>query len=235
MSATTTATGARRNDPRYAAQRLRPGLQPAPRPSCPRAGRLPAVLDGQRPPAGYGPRPGDQQYRGGYAPGRPQGCGLPRGQGCGAIMAITAAVRRPRVPEYRPSYQDQGYPEQGYNAPPVLRSAPLRPARLRPAWITVAPRRLRRAGSGPADYGDYGQSQAPAGCRRLRPGAPRPTTGPRPAPRSPAARRRQRPDLPVAREGANVVGRGQDAQFRLPDTGVPRRHLASVGTARWRS
>ena len=27
------------------------------------------------------------------------------------------------------------------------------------------------------------------------------------------------------REGANVVGRGQEAQFRLPDTGVSRRHL----------
>ncbi|WLP88474.1 FhaA domain-containing protein [Gordonia sp. NB41Y] len=27
------------------------------------------------------------------------------------------------------------------------------------------------------------------------------------------------------REGSNVVGRGQDAQFRLPDTGVSRRHL----------
>lgn len=27
------------------------------------------------------------------------------------------------------------------------------------------------------------------------------------------------------REGTNVVGRGQDAQFRLPDTGVSRRHL----------
>ena len=27
------------------------------------------------------------------------------------------------------------------------------------------------------------------------------------------------------REGANVIGRGQDAQFRLPDTGASRRHL----------
>ncbi|MDF0529373.1 DUF3662 and FHA domain-containing protein [Tsukamurella sp. 8F] len=27
------------------------------------------------------------------------------------------------------------------------------------------------------------------------------------------------------REGANVIGRGQDAQFRLPDTGVSRRHV----------
>ena len=26
-------------------------------------------------------------------------------------------------------------------------------------------------------------------------------------------------------EGSNVIGRGQDAQFRLPDTGVSRRHL----------
>jgi len=27
------------------------------------------------------------------------------------------------------------------------------------------------------------------------------------------------------REGSNIVGRGQDAQFRLPDTGVSRRHI----------
>ena len=27
------------------------------------------------------------------------------------------------------------------------------------------------------------------------------------------------------REGSNVIGRGQDAQFRLPDTGVSRRHV----------
>lgn len=29
-------------------------------------------------------------------------------------------------------------------------------------------------------------------------------------------------------EGSNVVGRGQDAQFRLPDTGVSRRHLEII-------
>ena len=29
----------------------------------------------------------------------------------------------------------------------------------------------------------------------------------------------------LLREGANVIGRGQEAQFRLPDTGVSRRHL----------
>ena len=27
------------------------------------------------------------------------------------------------------------------------------------------------------------------------------------------------------REGSNIIGRGQDAQFRLPDTGVSRRHI----------
>src|SRR6202041_3000991 len=31
------------------------------------------------------------------------------------------------------------------------------------------------------------------------------------------------------REGPNVIGRGQDAQFRLPDTGVSRRHLEIRG------
>lgn len=34
------------------------------------------------------------------------------------------------------------------------------------------------------------------------------------------------------REGSNIIGRGQDAQFRLPDTGVSRRHLRSGGTGR---
>ncbi|MBT0567716.1 FhaA domain-containing protein [Williamsia sp. CHRR-6] len=29
----------------------------------------------------------------------------------------------------------------------------------------------------------------------------------------------------VLRDGSNVIGRGQDAQFRLPDTGVSRRHV----------
>ncbi len=27
------------------------------------------------------------------------------------------------------------------------------------------------------------------------------------------------------RDGSNIIGRGQDAQFRLPDTGVSRRHI----------
>jgi pSer/pThr/pTyr-binding forkhead associated (FHA) protein len=27
------------------------------------------------------------------------------------------------------------------------------------------------------------------------------------------------------REGSNIIGRGQDAHFRLPDTGVSRRHI----------
>ncbi|MDP0941209.1 FHA domain-containing protein, partial [Klebsiella quasipneumoniae] len=27
------------------------------------------------------------------------------------------------------------------------------------------------------------------------------------------------------RDGSNVIGRGQEAQFRLPDTGVSRRHI----------
>ena len=73
------------------------------------------------------------------------------------------------------------------------------------AGTTTVPRAVRRA----ADYGGgYGQADYPAGgatvTLQLDDGSGR---------------------TYQLREGANVIGRGQDAQFRLPDTGVSRRHL----------
>ncbi len=69
------------------------------------------------------------------------------------------------------------------------------------------------------DY-DYGQP-AGGGYARLRPRREYPATG--------QAVTLQLDDgsgrTYQLREGANVIGRGQDAQFRLPDTGVSRRHL----------
>jgi hypothetical protein len=60
----------------------------------------------------------------------------------------------------------------------------------------------------PGGYGGYGQTDYPAGganiTLQLDDGSGR---------------------TYQLREGANVIGRGQDAQFRLPDTGVSRRHL----------
>ncbi len=119
-----------------------------------------------------------------------------------AATPSRAAIRRPGVRPYGPG---------------------LRPARLRPLWRAPGRRRLRGAGLRRAagagyDYGQqgqaggygggYGQGDYPAGgasvTLQLDDGSGR---------------------TYQLREGANVIGRGQDAQFRLPDTGVSRRHL----------
>lgn len=179
----------------------------------------------QRPPAGYGPPSGgyDQDYR--QAPG---GYGAPQGGGYGAApQAPGPDYGRPpagRPDDYgRPPYQGQGGYEQGYNAPPPYgRQDYAQPDYGRygeaPAGYAEPPR-------GDYDYGqEYGQP-APGGY----------------APQGGYGQGDYRPPAGAAsvtlqlddgsgrtyqlREGANVVGRGQDAQFRLPDTGVSRRHL----------
>jgi len=111
-------------------------------------------------------------------------------------------------PEQRPSYPDQGgpgYPDQG--APSYGRQDYAQPG-------------YDYGQQAPAGY-DYGQ-QAPAGY-----GEPQ-GYGQR-AYSAPASVTLQLDDgsgrTYQLHEGANVVGRGQDAQFRLPDTGVSRRHL----------
>jgi len=218
--------GRPQDDPRYAAQGgYDQGYNQPPRPSYPEQGGYPQSYE-QRPPAGYGPPPGyDQQYRGGYAPqGAPQGYGAPQGQPQGDYGDY-GRPPAPRPDEYRPSYQDQGYPEQGYNAPPSYG----RPDYGQPDYgqpdYGRAPGGYGEPGRAPADYGDYGQSQAPAGYGGYGQGA---QTDYRPAAGG-AAVTLQLDDgsgrTYQLREGANVVGRGQDAQFRLPDTGVSRRHL----------
>ncbi|MEO6792502.1 MAG: FhaA domain-containing protein [Mycobacterium sp.] len=108
-------------------------------------------------------------------------------------------------PEQRPAYPDQGgpaYPDQG--APSYGRQDYAQPDY-----------RYGDAQGAPAGY-DYGQPPAPAGYGQRAYSAPASVTlqlddG--------SGRTYQ------LHEGANVVGRGQDAQFRLPDTGVSRRHL----------
>ncbi|ETZ63587.1 FHA domain protein [Mycobacteroides abscessus MAB_110811_2726] len=109
--------------------------------------------------------------------------------------ASTAASRAPSRPGLRAS---PAYPQQGgYGAPP------------------------QQGGYGSPEYGDYEQGGyqsspdygAPAGG----PGGGRTTVTLQLDDGS--GRTYQ------LREGTNVIGRGQDAQFRLPDTGVSRRHL----------
>ncbi len=170
----------------------------------------------QRPPAGGYGAPGYEQ---GYRPA-PPGYGAPQyGPPAGGYPPPAAdydygrpAPGRHESPGYggyepRPGYPEPGYgrqeyaqPDYGYSQggyPPAAPAAPAAP-----------------------DYG-YGQPAQPGY------GYP-----PAPGPEYSSAERAVTLQLDDGsgrtyqlREGANVIGRGQDAQFRLPDTGVSRRHL----------
>ncbi len=194
----------------------------------------------QRPPAGYGPPQGggypDQggyrQAPGGYPPpGGQQGYG--GGEYAGGEYGRPPAP--PRQDDYgrQPGYPDQGgYPEQGggyqdqgyggqqygrqdYGQPDYGRQDYGQP----PAGGGYGDQGYGEPAGGGYDYaqpagaaggygGGYGQPDYPAGgatvTLQLDDGSGR---------------------TYQLREGANVIGRGQDAQFRLPDTGVSRRHL----------
>ena len=128
----------------------------------------------------------------------------------------TTAARRRRVPT---TTAVRAYPDQGGYEPAGLRT-PDYAQSVRPAGLRPLP--------GAPGYAE------PAARLRLRPAAPagrlrataRASTGPT---AGATAVTLQLDDgsgrTYQLREGANVVGRGQDAQFRLPDTGVSRRHL----------
>jgi Protein of unknown function (DUF3662)/FHA domain len=209
----------------------------------PEQGGYPPPSYEQRPPAGYGPPPGggypDQGYRqapAGYGP--PQGGGQP---GYGGAPAGDYDYGRPPAPgrpedggygrpEPRPAYPDQGgypgqggYPDQGGYGGEYGRQDQGyggqqdygRYAEAAPAGGGYAEPGYGEPAGGGYDYGQqagyaggYGQGEYPAGgatvTLQLDDGSGR---------------------TYQLREGANVIGRGQDAQFRLPDTGVSRRHL----------
>ncbi|MGB3481566.1 MAG: FhaA domain-containing protein [Mycobacterium sp.] len=222
-------------DPNYPPQR--PG-------GYPDQGGYPPSYE-QRPPAGYGPPSGgyepnyDPNYGRGPAGYGQQG-GAPYGQ---PGQDYGRPEGRPQAPnrgydDYgRPGYPDQGYQGQNYGrpGPDYGQGQPEYGGRYpEGGGYGEQPRGDYDYGQqggqqdygqpeyGQPDYGqqDYGQPQqggygygqaAPSGYAgganvtlQLDDGSGR---------------------TYQLREGANVVGRGQDAQFRLPDTGVSRRHL----------
>jgi len=194
----------------------------------PEQGGYPPQSYEQRPPAGYGPPAGgnypDQGYRqapGGYGP--PQG-GQP---GYGAPGGDYDYGRQPSHgrpddggygrQEPRPAYPDQGgyggqaYGRQDYAQPDYGRygEPPAGAGYAEPGYAEPAGAGYDYGQQGQAGGygGGYGQGDYPAGASvtlQLDDGSGR---------------------TYQLREGANVIGRGQDAQFRLPDTGVSRRHL----------
>ena len=184
----------------------------------------------QRPPAAPGyPAPGYDQ---GYRPA-PQGYGAPQyGPPPGGGYAPPAgdydygrpAPGRHEGPGYggyeqqRPGYQEQGYPQPGYGG------GYARPDYGQPDYGRYDQGGYPPAPAAPAapdyDYGQpaqagYGDFAAPAGQPEYQSAGNAVTL--------------QLDDgsgrTYQLREGANVIGRGQDAQFRLPDTGVSRRHV----------
>ncbi len=193
----------------------------------------------ERPPVGHGGPPGYRQPPGGYGP--PVG-GQP---GYGDYGRPPA---RPGYghPEQRPPYPEQGGYDQG--APPYGRPDYGQPDYGR---YGEAPPAGGGYGEAPAGY-DYGQPPAAGGGYAAPPGYGEASAGYGEASAGydygqPAAAGGYdsygqggypEPTTTVTlqlddgsgrsyqlREGINVVGRGQDAQFRLPDTGVSRRHL----------
>lgn len=179
----------------------------------------------QRPPVpGYGAPGYDQNYR---PPAQPYPGPPPYGPPSGGGYPPPASdydYGRPRHDEPgrgrhepRPAYPDPqpGYPPQGYG------SGFNRPEYGQPAQPEYGRQpeyaRYEQGGYPPGAPGDYDYGN-PAGNP---PGYP---------PAASAGTATLQLDdgsgrTYQLRDGANVIGRGQDAQFRLPDTGVSRRHL----------
>ena len=207
-----------------------PGMQGGgypPRPAYPDQGGYDPYLQGGQ--GGYGP--GGQGGYGAPQYGPPPGYGAPQygppqGYAPPAAPAPDYGYGRPRheEPGYggyeqpRPAYPDQGYQQPGYGggyARPDYGQQPGYGGYDQGGYAPPPP-----APAAPEyDYGQQGyggyapapaqpEYQAPAGVHGvtlvLDDGSGR---------------------TYQLREGANVIGRGQDAQFRLPDTGVSRRHL----------
>jgi Protein of unknown function (DUF3662)/FHA domain len=170
---------------------------------------------------GYG---GGQGYDPGYRQGG--GYGQPGGQGYGEYADYGRGPARHEdggygQPEQRSPYPDQGggY-EQGYpggpgygrqdyaQQPDYARYGDAAGAYAAPGGGYAEPSGRDYDYGQSADAGGYGQGgYAPSGTAvtlQLDDGSGR---------------------TYQLREGTNIVGRGQDAQFRLPDTGVSRRHL----------
>ncbi|AQA03018.1 hypothetical protein BVC93_11890 [Mycobacterium sp. MS1601] len=183
----------------------------------------------QRPPAGYGPPSGgyDPGYgRGGYGAPGPQG--NPYGPPSGDYGRQQPPGRG--YDDYgRGGYPDhggygQGYPEQGYGRPGPGQGPDYGRGYPDQGGYGEPPR-------GDYDYGQQGYDQGYGQQGYDQPGQGAYDYG-QAAPSGYAGGANVTLQLDDGsgrtyqlREGANVVGRGQDAQFRLPDTGVSRRHL----------
>ncbi|TDZ46708.1 DUF3662 and FHA domain-containing protein [Mycobacteroides franklinii] len=185
---------------------------------------------------GYQQRPPQQAGydQGGYG-GSPQGGGeygrppAPPQQGGGYGAPPQGGYGEPPRPNYGEYEQGGGYPQGGgyggQQGPPAGQDYNRPPAYPQQGGYGAPPQQggygSPQGGYGEPEYGEYEQ-----GGYQSSPDYGAPTGGP--------GGGRTTVTLQLddgsgrtyqLREGTNVIGRGQDAQFRLPDTGVSRRHL----------
>ncbi|MFI5611284.1 DUF3662 and FHA domain-containing protein [Amycolatopsis sp. NPDC051903] len=164
---------------------------------------------------GYGQQPGYDQYGGqGGQPGYDQGYqqGGYDQQGYGGQPQQGGYDQYGGQPQ-QGGYGQQGY-DQGYGQPQQGGYDQYGGQPQQGGYDQYGGQQGGGYGQAPADpygqQGGYGQPGAPAGGRQL-------------------AASLQLDDgsnrTYSLKQGGNVVGRGQDADFRLPDTGVSRRHL----------
>ncbi|MFF0489171.1 FhaA domain-containing protein [Nocardia sp. NPDC004068] len=123
-------------------------------------------------------------------------------------------------------YADQGYGQQGYAQTPggYDQGYQQGQAYQAPGYEQgYADQGYAQQGYADQGYADQGYAQQPAGYGQPAPAQQPPRSG------SGYSATLQLDDgsgrTYQLREGSNIIGRGQDAHFRLPDTGVSRRHI----------
>ena len=175
----------------------------------------------QRPPAGYPPQGYDPGYDQGYRqppPGYPPQGQPPQGQQYGPPPGYAP----PAPPPAQPRYDDPGY---GRPAEPRGYADPQQGQQGQQGYAPSYGGTYGRPEYAQPDYGyeqgGYPPAAAPSEYDYGQQGGHAPVYGPTVTLQLDDGSGRTY----ELREGANVIGRGQDAQFRLPDTGVSRRHL----------
>jgi hypothetical protein len=146
---------------------------------------------------GYGQHGYDQQGYGQQQPGYDQGYGQPQ-----------PGYGQPGYDQQQPGYDQQGYGQPGYGQPGYDQQGY---GQQQPGYD--------QQGYGQQGYGQGGYPQDAQGYA-----PPAVQTGPRQLTASLQLDDGSNRSYQL-KQGSNVVGRGQDADFRLPDTGVSRRHL----------
>jgi hypothetical protein len=173
-------------------------------------GQPPGYEQGYGQPAGYEQGYAQQPPGYGQPPGYEQGYGQPAGYEQGYAQQPPGYGQPPGYEQGygQPAGYEQGYAQQppGYGQPPGY-------AQPGGAYPPSAPGGFPEQGyaqpggayppSAPGGYPDAGQRQITA-MLQLDDGSNRSYT---------------------LQQGSNVIGRGQEGQFRLPDTGVSRKHL----------